>query len=360
MSTAAVSVDLVDRHEVPESEWDELASATSAPPFVFAGWIDTWRRWFGHGRLRLFIARRERELVGLVPLELHRGALHSPTNPHSPLFDFIARDDEVAHALARAVLNSGVRRVDFRLVDASGRGFHALRSAASQSGHRQIVRVETRAPYIRCSSNIAAHRASLSRNLRHDTERRLRRLAETGGVSIQVAADGESIDSLLEEAFAVEELGWKGARGTAIASRDELRQFYTGIARWAAARDWLRLAFLRLDGRAIAMQFDLELPTTYYSLKIGYDPAYERFAPGKLLASEMIARAVASGADTYELLGTDEEWKYRFTRTLHERVAFSSFPRSPGGLLSWSASTYGLPIARRIPLAARVRDVVRR
>jgi CelD/BcsL family acetyltransferase involved in cellulose biosynthesis len=245
-------------------------------------------------------------------------------------------------------------------VDASGRGLNALHSAAAQSGHRQIVTVEGRAPYIRCSSSLAAHRASLSTNLRHDTDRRLRRLSETGAVSIQVASDGMFLDSLLEEAFAVEELGWKGARGTAIASQDELRQFYTEIARWASARGWLRLAFLRLDGRAIAMQFDLEASRTYYSLKIGYDPAYERFAPGKLLAVAMVARAVATGADTYELLGKDEEWKYRFTRTFHERVAFSSFPRSPGGLLSWSASTYGLPIARRIPLAARVRDVVRR
>ena len=107
--------------------------------------------------------------------------------------------------------------------------------------------------------------------------------------------------------------------------------FYTDIARWASARGWLRLAFLRLDGRPIAMQFDLEVLSTYYSLKIGYDPAYEHFAPGKLLTYAMVARAVATGAETYELLGKDEEWKYRFTNTFRERFAFAAFPRSPVG-----------------------------
>lgn len=360
MAGIPVSVNVVDRLDLADREWEELATAILAPPFLYPGWIAAWRRSFGNGRLRLFVARRGRKLVGLMPLELRRGALRSPTNPHSPLFDLVAWDEEVAHALARTVLGSRVRRVDLRLVDGSGLGFEAFRSVATRSGHRQIVRLEARAPYIHCSRNLALHRASLSRNLRHDTDRRLRRLAEAGAVSIQVACGSERLDSLLDEAFAVEALGWKGVRGTAIASRRELRQFYSEIARWASARGWLRLAFLRLDGQAIAMQFDLEVFGTYYSLKTGYDPAYEHFAPGKLLAFAMVARAVATGAETYELLGKDEEWKSRFTNTSRERFAFAAFPRSPSGLLSWSASTYGLSTARRIPFAARVRDVVRR
>ncbi len=360
MAGVPVSVNVVDRLDVAEREWEELATALLAPPFVYPGWIGAWQRWFGNGRLRLFVARRGRELVGLMPLELRRGALRSPTNPHTPLFDLVARDEEVAHALARAVLDSGVRRVDLRMLDGSGLGLEAFRSVASRSGRRQIVRLEARAPYVHCSRNLALHRASLSRNLRHDSDRRLRRLAEAGAVSIQVACGSERLESLLREAFAVEELGWKGVRGTAIASQRELRHFYAEIARWASARGWLRLAFLRLDGLPIAVQFDLEVARTYYSLKIGYDPAYEHFAPGKLLTFAMVARAVATGAETYELLGKDEEWKSRFTNTSRERFAFAAFPRSPSGLLSWSASTYGLAIARRIPLASRVRDVVRR
>ena len=40
-----------------------------------------------------------------------------------------------------------------------------------------------------------------------------------------------------------------------------LTTFYRRVAAWAAERDWLRLAFLRLDGRPLA--FDLALETAF-------------------------------------------------------------------------------------------------
>jgi CelD/BcsL family acetyltransferase involved in cellulose biosynthesis len=183
---------------------------------------------------------------------------------------------------------------------------------------------------------------------------------EAGAVSVQVCDGHESLDDLLGEGFAVEASSWKGAGGTAITSQDSTRSFYRGVAQWAASLGWLRLAFLRLDGRAIAFQFDLEVDGTYYSLKIGFDPAYERFSPGKLLAYAMVSRAVASGLGRYELLGTDEAWKYRWTETTHERVALRAFAPTPAGLAAWSNHAYMRPLARRIPLARRLADAFRR
>ena len=355
MRTGGVSVEVVDRLDSLEGAWEELAVATSASPFLYPGWIRAWRTWFGGGALRVVVARRSGGLAGLVPLELRHGVLRSPTNSHTPAFDLVAGDAEAAGAVAQGVLSTGARRVELGFLDGAGLGLEALRSAVRSAGQRQIVRIQARAPYVRLPPSQAAYHASLSRNLRHDAERRLRRLCEAGAVSVEIADGGERLDALLDEAFGVERLGWKGARGTAIASRPELHGFYTDVARWAVERGWLRLAFLRLDGRPIAVQFDLEVGATYYSLKIGYDPAYERFAPGKLLAYAMVARAVAAGAATYELLGRDEEWKHRFTARFRERVAFSAFPRSPAGLLSWSARAYGRPIARRVRSVGTVR-----
>ena len=48
------------------------------------------------------------------------------------------------------------------------------------------------------------------------------------------------------------------------------------MARWAAAKGWLRLAFLRLDGKPLAFDFGLNDGNTLYSLKTGYDEAYRR------------------------------------------------------------------------------------
>ncbi len=120
------------------------------------------------------------------------------------------------------------------------------------------------------------------------------------------------------------------------------------------------LYFLRAGGRRIATLFAVEDGRTVYALKIGYDPAYERFSPGKLLTYTMVSRAVTRGIPTYELLGTDEPWKYRWTDEAHERVTFRAFARSPVGRLAWSTAVYGPPLVRRIPLASRVADRLRR
>ena len=171
---------------------------------------------------------------------------------------------------------------------------------------------------------------------------------------------GANLAGLLDEGFRVEALSWKGARGTAIASDARTRRFYDAVARWAAARGWLRLAFLRLDGRAIAFQFDLEAGRTYYSLKIGYDPAFDRYSPGKLLAYAMVARAVSTGLATYELLGPDEPWKDRWTSTFREYVRLDAYAPSPAGAASWAVATHGRRLARRVPLASRVAAMLRR
>jgi hypothetical protein len=89
---------------------------------------------------------------------------------------------------------------------------------------------------------------------------------------------------------AIEASGWKGERGAAIISRPETRSFYTEVSRWAARNGWLRLAFLRLDGRALAFQCGLEDGGTHYFLKGGFR---QRVPP--LLAGQDPRRGHRSG-----------------------------------------------------------------
>lgn len=354
------NIDVVDVLDPLADEWRELAECVHATPFLYPDWLRAWWSAFGAGALRIVTARRGGRLVGAVPMQLRRGAWRSPTNPHTPGFDLLALDGQALQALAQALVSRGLREVAVGPLDADGPALRALDDAARASGYRTVTRSAGRAPYLRLADGLGAHERSLSRNLRHDIERRLRRLCEAGAVSVQVADGSAHLDELLQEGFRVEEMSWKGSRGTAIVSRRETADFYTAVSRWAASAGWLRLAFLRLDGRPIAFQLDLEVPPSYYSLKIGYDPQYEHFSPGKLLAYTMVSRAVATGSSVYELLGTDEPWKYRWTEEGHERMTFRAFSPSPAGRLASSVFLHGRPLARRVPFAARIAAAVRR
>jgi CelD/BcsL family acetyltransferase involved in cellulose biosynthesis len=286
--------------------------------------------------------------------------LRSPTNEHTPAFDVVASDDSAVRALADTLFGARVRTVTLAPLVGGGAACAGLEAAGARAAYRTAVTPVARSPYIACAPTLEDHERGLSRNLRHDVQRRLRRLCEEGAVTIEVTDGATNRAALLDEAFRVEALSWKGARGTAIASNARTRGFYDAVAGWASARGWLRLAFLRFDGRAIAFQFDLEAGSTYYSLKIGYDPAFDRYSPGKLLAYAMVARAVSTGLATYELLGTDEPWKERWTSTFREYVRVEAYARSPAGAASWAVATHGRRLARRVPLASRVAAALRR
>jgi CelD/BcsL family acetyltransferase involved in cellulose biosynthesis len=198
------------------------------------------------------------------------------------------------------------------------------------------------------------YEGALSRNLRSNLRKSLRRLGEVGQVAFETRDGQTDLDSLLTEGFAIESSGWKGSRGTAIAARPETNRFYREIAAWAAGKGSLRLAFLRLDGRALAFELSIEENGVYYALKSGFDPAYRAFSPGKLLIHWTLERAFALGLDRYELAGV-ESYKLAWANTSRDLTLFQAFAPSPAGLIDWAAFRYGRPVARRTLATVRAR-----
>jgi CelD/BcsL family acetyltransferase involved in cellulose biosynthesis len=245
------------------------------------------------------------------------------------------------------------RRVTLEYLEAEGAGLRSVREAAVAAGYRLVVRDWERPPFVALDGDWESYERSLDGKLRRDLARRGRRLAEEGAVTVDVRDGGEKLDELLEEGFALEPSGWKTSRGTAIVSRRETREFYSGLAQWAAKRGILRLSFLRLDRRPLAFQLGLEDGGVYYFVKGGYDPAYSRFAPMKLLVRSMIEYAFARGLERFEFLGPPEPFKLEWTSTCHDLKRVELFDRSVLSMGSWIAIAFVRPAAKRIRTLAR-------
>jgi CelD/BcsL family acetyltransferase involved in cellulose biosynthesis len=152
-------------------------------------------------------------------------------------------------------------------------------------------------------------------------------------LTLDVRDGTAGLDGLLEEGFGVESSGWKGAEGTSIKAHPATRRSYTEVARWTSERGWLRLAFLRRDGRELAFDYWLELDRTHYMLKTGYDPAYERFSPCKVLRYLMLVQVFSEGLAAYELPGAVDPWKQKWTNACRELQSPHIFaPTAPGFL----------------------------
>jgi CelD/BcsL family acetyltransferase involved in cellulose biosynthesis len=331
-------------------DWDALAARTGAPPFVRPGWIDAWCAAFGSGPLSIVCAWRDGRLVGVLPLRRRARALTSPTNAHTPAFGMLAEDAAVARLLARRTFARAPRHVHLTHLDAGDPALAELERIAAGAGYRLLRTTIQRSPVVALagrSGPAVGLRAKDAANLR----RRERRLAGQGRVEIEVSDGGRRLDDRLAEGLRLEGSGWKQQRGTAIASRADTRRFYGALARWARDEGLLRLAFLRLDGRGVAFQFGLQDAHAYWFLKGGYDPRAAAYAPGLLLAREMVDRAAAAGLERFEFLGDAEPWKLEWTRDCRERVRVQAFAPTPIGAADRLAHTgyrrYARPLAKR-------------
>ena len=335
---------------VPEAfgeEWDALADAVGAPPWWRPGWVDAWSRAFGTGSLTIVAVRRDGALVGVLPLHRVGADLRSTTNYHTPSFGLLAVDDQARHELAATALAHAGRRLSIAFLPEDGRSLQALEAVAGGAGggrwHRRVLE---HCPYLVTDGTSGAAPA-LRGHLVRELRRRERRLAGRGDLAFEVHDGRTDLAGLLADGFAVEAAGWKGARGSAIASRPATSAFYAAVASFLAARGSLRLAFLRLDGRPFAFDFAVEEAGVHSLLKTGYDPAFRADGPGMLLRARMIERAYASDIVRYDFLGRDDPWKREWTTLVEDQILFQAF-RGPLAIADWAAQRYLRPAARRV------------
>jgi CelD/BcsL family acetyltransferase involved in cellulose biosynthesis len=327
-------------------EWDELADRLRAAPFLRPGWFAAWRRAFGSGRLEIIAARRGGRLVAVAALERKRIVLRSPTNWHTPVWAPLAEDAEALRATAQAMVERAQPWLSLGFVDVGSEELEACRNATT--GCRTRMYTLERSPYVALQETWEEYERRLTAKRRSNLKRLQRRLEERGRVAFDVHDGRSDLAALLDEGFRVEASGWKGKRGTAIGSTPETRLFYEEVAAWAANRGSLRLAFLRLDGRALAFDFAIEEVGAHSLLKTGFDQAWRSFAPGVLLRQRMIARAFGQGLDTYEFLGDATDWKLEWVDSTRERVALEAFRRTPTGTVGWVTWAYARPAVRHL------------
>ncbi|HEX2726441.1 MAG TPA: GNAT family N-acetyltransferase [Beijerinckiaceae bacterium] len=139
-----------------------------------------------------------------------------------------------------------------------------------------------------------AYAAHLGAGRRKDLQRRRRRLAERGSVEMHSFTDGAALSQAVDEFLTLEQKGWKGAAGTALACRENTAAYLRAVFADGAGPVACRADVLRLDGRPIAMSLAFVSGGTAYMFKTAYDETLRRYAPGVLLEDEIV-RACQSG-----------------------------------------------------------------
>ncbi len=154
---------------------------------------------------------------------------------------------------------------------------------------RESLRLETLNPRRRAAlpaGPTSRFEAGLDKKRRKEWARQRRRLEERGRVE-STAVDGAGG---VEAFLALEERGWKGARGSALGA-DAARAAFTRemLARFAA-RGQLRIHSLALDGEPIAIGLVLRSGARAFYWKTAYDERFADYSPGLQLTLDLSRR----------------------------------------------------------------------
>jgi len=198
-----------------------------------------------------------------------------------------------------------------------------------------VVRKNVGSPFLPISHTWDEFERSLSSRKRYDLRRARKRAEGLGKVQFEIILPGpDNLDHYLEEVFLVEASGWKGRTGTAIQFDKRLNHFFRLYSEAAARLGTLRLCFLRINHKPVAVLLAVQYFNRFWAIKLGYDESFSRCSPGILLMNETIRYAFDNRLEAYEFLGNDEHWIHMWTEQNHSYLTARIYPFSPSGQFS--------------------------
>jgi CelD/BcsL family acetyltransferase involved in cellulose biosynthesis len=295
------------------------------------------------GEIHFFVAKTGSQTGAIAPLVRTKSVLgrleHLGVKVLREPADLLFSDPVALQSLANALVKLGSPLFLDR-IPADSPTVAAIQEAYRGRG---LVLLRSAQPYPRILLHQGWRKpeSQLNSGRRSDLRRAVRNAEKIGPVSYQILSPTPSqLGPILEEALEVEAANWKGSERTAIAC-DKLRgQFYRHYAAAASAAGILRLCFLRIGSKAVAMQFAVESAGSFWLLKIGYRQEFAQCSPGMLLIAETIRHAASRGLVSYEFLGNVDNWTRVWTLDEIQSVTIRAYPFRTRGVAALAVDAF--------------------
>ena len=337
-----------------ECAWRELASRALEPnPFAEADFVLPAARHLG-AAVALLTVRDGEDLRACIPVRRVRRWRKVPVPAiaswhhrycflGTPLLD---RDtpasavDAIVHDLRRSA--GAARLLALEWVDV-GDVLSELEAGIARAG-RPVARLESFSRPLLVRDKAAPHLETLGAETSKRLARRRRALARDHGSAQTVVLEPD--EPSVERFLKMENSGWKGEQGTALASRAEDAAFFREICERFASRGRLELRSLDLpDGASIAMTCRLTAGDGTFCFKVGHDESYRKYAPGNQIEVDTMEELEGSPAPHWVDSCSDPDNDF-FGRLFPQRRILTTVVL-PTGRFPGSALVKALPVARR-------------
>ena len=236
-------------------------------------------------------AKEKRLLCGVFPIVQRRGRVEAWRHPYCYLSAPLLRKGFERKALGAFLDALGSRAQVARFEDVPGDGpvrRHLIDELNERGWPCVVSTCYTRAVLRRAASAEDYLANAVPGKRRKEWRRQRARLCEQGTLLTQELPKGDDPRSFVAELCAMEAAGWKGREGVD-ASRHQA--FLEQVALGASRDGRQQLLALRLDGKPVALKWNLLAGEAGFAFKITFDESYARFSPGVQLEVDNIERA---------------------------------------------------------------------
>jgi CelD/BcsL family acetyltransferase involved in cellulose biosynthesis len=303
--------------------------------FLTWEWLSIWWRHFREGRKPLvLLVKDEREILAIAPLMLSKyklpgfgtikkveflGVRHSDYNN----FIIIKRVAECMRLIMDYLVDTITDWdwIELKEIPETAENANYLETifSYSPSNLKLKKRVCNLCPYISLPNSFDLLMKGLSKNMRQNLNKYLRKFSEKHRVELKRYDEaGFSVKEAMELFIKLNEKRWEseGLPGSFKSKEPSFRHFHMDVAELFADKGWLGLYFLTADDEPVSAQYTFEYGQKMFYYLAGFDPQYSNYSVGNLIIRFLLERCIQKGFKEYDMMRGDEPYKLLWTRTV--------------------------------------------
>jgi CelD/BcsL family acetyltransferase involved in cellulose biosynthesis len=292
------------------SAWEDLAAHSTEPNVFYEPHmlLEAWEEFAQETQnVRLVLVSAPVEgfaapvLIGFFPVYTRRSYHRIPIavvslwhHTHCPLSTPLVRRGFEQQALHKffewfdSNQNSG-QILLFENVAGDGPFYQNLVEYLRSSARRSFEEGRYERALLRPDGNADSYlQSALAGKRRKELRRQYNRLSELGKLELVELTPDADIDTWLRQFHELEHKGWKGRNGTSITDHENERHYFDRTSRAAFERGRLIMLALQLDGKPVAMKYNLVSGEGAFSAKIAFDEEFAQYSPGVQLEIQNI------------------------------------------------------------------------
>lgn len=334
-------------------EWNDLLERSEQPTiFLTWEWLSAWYQFIFNKDQKLWLVvvrhRQTKKLVAIAPLMLQpRKVVIGVTltelcflgaGSGADHLDFILdhQYQQELEILLTEFISSQEKSWD--LIHLEGGRQYAVAYRVLQALGHTAYSYPIICPYLQLPSRWDDYLKTLGKKRRYKIGAYRRKLeaAFPGQVTYQCVQTKQELDDSVSDLFSLHQQAQQ-AQGRKGAFAEQKRQmFHQQICQQFLKNGWLRLYFLRVEQKPIAMVYSFFYHGVVSFYTTGFDLQWSAQSPGQQIIYYVLEQMINEQAQEFDFLRGDEDYKFMMTKTVREDQRFIVPQNMSGRLLAWA------------------------